>query len=690
MPHSHSKFVTTAAFCIAMAGLTSAKLFAQSPITAPSFSLQSPAAQDAKVDSPAAQLDSPAAQLDSPAAQLDSPTVHSVAKLLQSDQLDEAVEQVQSFDDRAIQDTLSDVDTTLLLAQVARACENAKDDKTASDLYARAVAAVKRSADTKLTAQQVAMIQLAAGSSSVRAGKSDLAVEMLAGALAAPHDETSGSKETSGMTLGAFSLTAPKAKKADSALSPAQQNSAIQLLTLLGSEALSNNQSKLAEKAYATALPHVTGKASATVMLGHAWAMSMQENRGKDAAKALEAFVRKHPNHSDVASAAELCVAKYKSTGDTAAADVMTSRLLTRWSKSQAAKNVVAQYTTAQSGEVPESVKTWLLGQTLPDRIGKLDASTCASAFLVAIEQQQVYVADGLVAQLAKVDQKGQSVSDVLQRLTKQGNDSDAEQLATRLLAPTAEHEITPAAREAACRWAGRQQRWSMLALASESSDVNVQEPSRTIAVERLFAEALTQVGRGQEAQVWWNHLVDSREVTDFATLLRCAETATTYADVPTATNRISDAKSAAGLAADRVSLVQMLSAELAVRELKFDDARSILHDVIRSDGAITSLRGRAQWMIGETHYLQEKFADAIEAYRKVEGIDPDGSWVAIALVQAGKSFEQLGRTREAAVCYSTLVSRFAESPHAVSARRRLAAIDPTSTPSSTTETIRR
>ena len=671
MPHSHSKILSHAVFCLATAGLTSANLVAQSPIAAPNFAPQNAVAQNANAD---------------------TPSVQSVAKLLQSDQLEEAVEQVRGYDDRVIQETLSDVDTTLLLAQVARACENTKDDATASDLYARAVAAVKRSAESKLTRQQIAMIQLAAGSSCVRAGKNDLAVEMLAQALA------SDSENTNDMMLGGFSLTAPKPKKVEPALSPAQKASAIELLTLLGGEALSNHQSKLAEKAYATALPHVTGNASASVgkktpaavMLGHAWAISMQEDRGKEAAKALESFVRKHPNHSDVPIAAELCVAKYKTAGDMAAAEAMTSRLLTRWSQSQAAKNVVAQYAATNSRDTPESVKTWLLGQTLPDRLGKLDAATCASALLVAIEQKQIELTDRLIAQLAKVDETGQSVSDTLQRLTTEGRDSEVEQLATRLLVPTAELEITPAAREAACRWAGRKQHWAMLALASEASDVNVKESSRTVAVERLFAEALTQVGRGEEAQVWWNHLVDSRGATDFATLLRCAETATTYADVPTATNRISDAKSAAGVAADRVSLVQMLSAELAVRELKFDEARSILHAVIRSDGAVTSLRGRAQWVIGETYYMQEKFADAIEAYRKVEGIDPDGNWVAIALVQAGKSFEQLGRTREAAVCYSTLVSRFAESPHAVAARRRLAAIDPTSAPSSTTETIRR
>ena len=232
-----------------------------------------------------------------------------------------------------------------------------------------------------------------------------------------------------------------------------------------------------------------------------------------------------------------------------------------------------------------------------------------------------------------------------------------------------------------------------MLALASESSDVAVDENSRTITVERLFAESLMQVGRGEDAQVWWNHLVDERGVNDFATLLRCAEAATTHANVPSATNRVSDARSAAGHATNRISLVQMLSAELAVRELKFDDARSTLEQVVRSDGAIETLRGRAQWTIGETFYMQEKFADAIEAYRKVEGIDPGGDWIAISLVQAGKSFEQMGRTREAAVCYSSLVGRFPDSPHAVSATRRLAAIDPQAKPTlanPTADTFRR
>jgi TolA-binding protein len=137
------------------------------------------------------------------------------------------------------------------------------------------------------------------------------------------------------------------------------------------------------------------------------------------------------------------------------------------------------------------------------------------------------------------------------------------------------------------------------------------------------------------------------------------------------------------------VTLVDLLEAELAIRRSRFDEARSLLEKVVRGVEIDTGLRGRAQWLIGETHYLQHHFANAIDAYRSVEGVDPTGPWVAASMIQAGKAFEQLGRTREAAVCYGNLLGRFADSPHADSARRRMAAINPSQQPASS-QSIRR
>ncbi len=233
-----------------------------------------------------------------------------------------------------------------------------------------------------------------------------------------------------------------------------------------------------------------------------------------------------------------------------------------------------------------------------------------------------------------------------------------------------------------------------MLALASESENLRRQNPSRTVAVERLFAESLTQAGRIEDAREWWDHLIDVRGVNDFPTLLRCAEAETSVGeDASQAEQRIAAARIAANEDRFSVSLVDLLRCRACIRRLQFDQARALLENVIRSSETEASLRGRAQWLIGETYYLQREFAQAIEAYRRVEGIDPGGIWVSASLVQAGKSFEQLGRTRDAAVCYGNLLSRFANTTHAEIARRRLAAIAPDAHPSkvnSSQQTIRR
>ncbi|MEP1645191.1 tetratricopeptide repeat protein, partial [Rhodopirellula bahusiensis] len=143
------------------------------------------------------------------------------------------------------------------------------------------------------------------------------------------------------------------------------------------------------------------------------------------------------------------------------------------------------------------------------------------------------------------------------------------------------------------------------------------------------------------------------------------------------AAQRIAAARAAISTTSPQSALVNLLAADVEIRQLNFDRGRSLLESVVRLGSADEDARGRAQWMIGETYYMQERFGEAIDAYRLVEGISGEGQWTAAALVQAGKSFEQLGRTREAAVCYSTLVRRFANSQHATGARRRLAALSP-------------
>ena len=107
---------------------------------------------------------------------------------------------------------------------------------------------------------------------------------------------------------------------------------------------------------------------------------------------------------------------------------------------------------------------------------------------------------------------------------------------------------------------------------------------TRTLAIERLFAEALTQTGQTQQAYAWWVHLADVRSAEDFRILIRCAETETAFGNDPDkAEERIESARKAAGDNVASIALTKMLESELAIRRSNFDKARSILEQVVRS-----------------------------------------------------------------------------------------------------------
>jgi TolA-binding protein len=229
-----------------------------------------------------------------------------------------------------------------------------------------------------------------------------------------------------------------------------------------------------------------------------------------------------------------------------------------------------------------------------------------------------------------------------------------------------------------ACRWAGLTGRWSMLAMVADQmrpitqAGDHVADPQR-LAVDRLLAESLMQTRRSKDALAWWNAIIDVQGADDFATLLRGAEAAVAHGTVDLAVARLDQAKRAAGDDPFQLSLIQLLEAELAIRKARLDEARDLLSAIVRSGECAEQLRPRAQWLIGETYFLQSQYAEAIDAYRRVDVLDAEGEWAAAALLQAGKAFEKLLRSREAATCYTALLSRFGDSPHASQARTRLA-----------------
>ncbi len=459
----------------------------------------------------------------------------------------------------------------------------------------------------------------------------------------------------------------------------------------LGWSQLNAGQAASSERLYAVVVDcmvdgrNIEGAAEtdlALAMLGRGWAAAMQPQRQEQAAEWLSEFVERFPEHGDAAAAKALQVQCLLKAGRVDGAAEAVVHYLKRWPEQSQAETVVAKVlddqTLAGRGEVAAAIEQWTSVSGTPQ---KWSLETVAAALVRCGHQLPAARFDFLLQRLGEGDTSGRHTAEILAGLMAADRPSVAEQVATFFIAE--QHDRSqPMAMESACRWAGRSERWAMLALAAETVSPPASSPLRTAHVDRLFAESLTRTGRKALALSWWCHVVDHHQASDFGTLIRCAEAAVADGTIADARQRLDAVQVAIELVEDeqagvgmRHVLLDLLKGDLAVRQIQFDQARSHYEAVVRSPAATAALLGRAQWMIGETYFLQRKFHAAIEAYRKVEGLDPQGPHAAAALIQAGKCFEQLGRTRQAGVCYGTLLSRFADSPHAGEARRRMAAL---------------
>ncbi|MEM6470883.1 MAG: tetratricopeptide repeat protein [Planctomycetota bacterium] len=429
--------------------------------------------------------------------------------------------------------------------------------------------------------------------------------------------------------------------------------------------------------------------------LGRGWALSLQPEKKRQAARQLERFVRQFPDHGDARRASELAIRCLMEAGDFASAIRVSESLMLGHPSATESHSSLAAMLDRLPDEFREPfsdvVDGWLTAVPATQAI-----SPSTAADLIALRRSELSdeTLSRLVGQVGE-DETGNIISSLLARL--ENLDSKlADEVARRVISPAG--RFSPLACEAACRWAGRTNRWSLLASIAKNSHFAetgrrdaVSEPTgspqiaqaRTVHVDRLFAEALTREKDVALALPLWQRIIDQGGADDFPTLLRCAELAVARAAMPEAKRRLLAAEQAAdagsgGRRTSQHALLNCLRGELSVRQARFSDAREHYERVVRAAESTPALRGRAQWMIGETFFMQRQYRDAIHAYRLVESLDPGGGFGALSLVQAGKSYEQLGRTAEAGVCYGLLLSRHADSPHADDARQRLASLPQT------------
>jgi cellulose synthase operon protein C len=106
---------------------------------------------------------------------------------------------------------------------------------------------------------------------------------------------------------------------------------------------------------------------------------------------------------------------------------------------------------------------------------------------------------------------------------------------------------------------------------------------------------------------------------------------------------------------------------------LALDSFRSV---VANPAAAKQETAAQSQWRIGETLLLQEKYAEAIAAYYRVDSLYDFPHWRAAAMLQAGKCQEKLRNYRQAMILYNNLVRKFPNSEFADQARIRLTALE--------------
>lgn len=107
--------------------------------------------------------------------------------------------------------------------------------------------------------------------------------------------------------------------------------------------------------------------------------------------------------------------------------------------------------------------------------------------------------------------------------------------------------------------------------------------------------------------------------------------------------------------------------------QARFEEARQAFQRVTSSKaGEKTETAAKAQLMLAETHFLQQQYKEARDAYLRVHFLYQFPEWQAAALFQSGKCAELLKLPQEAAKDYQLLIDQFKDSEYAKQAADRL------------------
>lgn len=114
------------------------------------------------------------------------------------------------------------------------------------------------------------------------------------------------------------------------------------------------------------------------------------------------------------------------------------------------------------------------------------------------------------------------------------------------------------------------------------------------------------------------------------------------------------------------------LKGRVLQQQAKFEEARAVYRQLLR--GEKNESAAKAQFMIAETFFFQERFQEALDEFPKVL-VYPIATWQAAALLEVAKIYERQDQPDKARSLYETIQLDYPKEPAALEAKQRIEAL---------------
>lgn len=111
------------------------------------------------------------------------------------------------------------------------------------------------------------------------------------------------------------------------------------------------------------------------------------------------------------------------------------------------------------------------------------------------------------------------------------------------------------------------------------------------------------------------------------------------------------------------------------IASVEFKEAAGVLDSIANNPAHSPDLRAKAQWMLGEVHFLTQDFPQAIAAYEQACDLKVR-RWEWRALLQKGKCLERQQALEAAKATYQRLIEDYQDTPALEQAASRLAQLN--------------